>query len=157
MSAALLAALVLQANPAPAAGPDRSPAEAAIAAADQEWLRVFAAKDLDRSVEACAEQASVLAPNAPRAAGRDAIRQLFSGFFALPDLAISWSPSEVHVARSGDLGYSTGSYRMTFKDPAGKTVSDHGKYVTVWEKRGSGWKVAVDAFNSDVPEAPPPQ
>jgi ketosteroid isomerase-like protein len=41
---------------------------------------------------------------------------------------------------------------MTFSDRSGKTVSDKGKYVTVWKKqKDSSWKVLLDIFNSDLP------
>jgi ketosteroid isomerase-like protein len=63
--------------------------EEAIRAADQQWLRVFAAKDLEKSVAFCADDGSVLAPNAPIATGKEAIGKLFSGFFALPSFNIS--------------------------------------------------------------------
>lgn len=148
-------------NPSPAAEPksaDASSAAAALRAADQEWLRVFAAKDLERSVAMCLESGSVLAPNAPRATGQQAIRALFAGFFAIPDLTLAWHPSDARAAKSGDLGYTTGDYQMSFKDPSGKTVSDRGKYVTVWEKQRDGsWRVQLDIFNSDVPVEPPSQ
>jgi len=130
----------------------RSGPEDAIRAADQHWARVFAAKDLENSVAFCAENASVLAPNAPIATGKQAIGQLFSGFFALPSLTIEWHPTKVEVARSGELGYSTGVYQMSFKDSSGKLVTDRGKYVTVWKKQADGsWRVALDIFNSDLP------
>jgi ketosteroid isomerase-like protein len=128
----------------------------AIRAADQEWLKVFAAKDLEKSVAFCAEDGSVLAPNAPIATGRPAISQLFTVFFSLPEFNIQWLPSKVSVARSGEMGYSTGTYQLSFKGPAGTTIADHGKYVTVWQKQGDGsWKVALDIFNSDLPAATP--
>lgn len=150
---ALLSALLLS-TPIAAADPKLEGAAAAIRAADQEWNRVFGAKDLEKSVALCAEGASVLAPNAPRATGRQAIRELFAGYFALPELSISWTPSDVRVARSGDFGYSTGAYQMSFTDSAGKTVSDHGKYATVWEKQTDGtWQVLLDVFNTDLPAA----
>jgi ketosteroid isomerase-like protein len=134
----------------------RSTPEDSVRAADQQWLRVFAARDLEKSVAFCASEGSVLAPNAPIATGREAIRNLFSGFFALPNLNISWHPLRTRVARSGELGYSRGTYKMTFADPAGKTISDNGKYVTVWQKqRGGGWKVLLDIFNSDLPSTAP--
>ena len=131
-----------------------SSAASAIRKADLAWEKVFAAKDLDKSVDFCAADASVLSPNAPIATGHDAISKLFAGFFALPDLKISWRPDKVEAARSGDLGYSRGAYEMTFKGPDGKQMSDKGKYVTVWKKQADGsWKVVNDIFNSDMPEA----
>jgi uncharacterized protein (TIGR02246 family) len=134
----------------------RTSPEDAIRAADQEWLKVFADKDLEKSVAFCAEDGSVLAPGAPVATGRDAIGKLFAGFFALPSLKISWHPVKAEVAKSGELGYTSGVYQMTYNDPAGKPVSDTGKYVTVWKKqRDGGWKVLLDIFNSDLPSANP--
>ena len=126
--------------------------EDAIRKADQDWLRVFAAKDLANSVNFVIDGGSVLAPNAAIATGHDAISKAFAGFFALTELRIEWRPTKVEAARSGDLGYSTGIYQMTFKDPSGKIIEDHGKYVTVWKKQRNGkWKVAYDIFNSDLP------
>jgi ketosteroid isomerase-like protein len=56
------------------------------------------------------------------------------------------------VAKSGELGYTSGTYQMTFNDPSGKPISDTGKYVTVWKKQSDGgWKVLLDSFNSDLP------
>lgn len=129
------------------------PAES-VRAADQEWMRVFSALDLDRSVAMCAEDGSVLAPNAPIAVGHDAIRKLFSVFFGLPSLKIAWHVGGAEVAHSGDMAYTTGVYEMAWNDPSGKPMSDHGKYVTVWKKQRDGaWKVKLDIFNSDVPIA----
>lgn len=127
-----------------------SKAEQAVRDADQDWMRVFAAKDLAKSVAFMAEDGSMLGPNAPIATGHEAVSKLFAGFFTLPDLKISWTPSKVSVARSGEMAYTTGAYQMTFKDPTGKQVEDHGKYVTIWKKVAAKWKVAYDIFNTDL-------
>ena len=120
--------------------------------ADQAWMRVFAAKDLEKSLAACAPDAAVLAPNAPIATGREQISHLFQGFFAVPALQISWHPTQVDVARSGEIGYSTGVYEMHFTDAAGKPAADTGKYLTVWKRASDGkWQVVRDIFNSDLP------
>jgi len=130
--------------------------EDAIRTADQQWLKVFAARDLERSVTFCAEDGSILAPNQPIATGREAIGKSFSGFFALPALNISWVPDRIQVAKSGELGFTSGKYQMTFNDPAGKQMSDKGKYVTVWKKQSDGsWKVLLDIFNSDLSATAP--
>lgn len=129
-------------------------AEAAVRQADQDWLRVFAAKDLEKSVAFMTDDGSMLSPNNPIATGHEAVSKVFAGFFQIPDLKISWTPAKVEVARSGELAYTTGAYQMTFKDPTGKTAEDHGKYVTIWKKQKGQWKVAYDIFNSDLPAAP---
>lgn len=134
-----------------------SAAETELRSADQAWMKVFSAKDLDKSAAFVAPNGSVLAPNAPIATGAEAIRKSFTGFFALPDLHISWTPTMAEASRSSDLGYTQGTYEMSFTDSGGKQVSDKGKYVTVWKKQpDKSWKVVADIFNSDLPPAGAP-
>lgn len=153
-SAFLIASAIVLAGVLSASAQTKTSTEEAIRNADQGWARVFGAKDLKASVEYCADDASFMAPNAPIAVGKQAIGQAFAFFFALPELKITWHPTKIEVAKSGELGYSTGAYEMSFKDPAGKTAMDHGKYLTIWRKQSDGkWKVAYDIFNSDLPIA----
>jgi ketosteroid isomerase-like protein len=124
----------------------------AVRSADQDLLKVFAAKNLDKTVAFFDEKGAILWPNAAIADGKEAISKLLTGYFALPGLKVSWHVDRADVARSGDLGYTSGAYEMTFNDPAGKTVSDKGKYVTVWKKQKDGsWKVLLDIGNTDLP------
>ena len=38
------------------------------------------------------------------------------------------------------------------RDASGKTISDKGKYLTVWKKEADDtWKVLLDTYNSDLP------
>jgi ketosteroid isomerase-like protein len=123
-----------------------------IQAADAAWLQTYEAKDVDKAVAFCDEQGSLLWPNAPIATGRNAITKLTASAFAIPDFKLVWHPDKVGVAHSGDLGYTSGTYLWTFKDPSGKLVSDKGKYLTVWKKQGDGsWKMLFDMFNTDIP------
>ncbi len=123
----------------------------AILAADAAWMKVYQAKDLAKSVAFCDEQASMLAPNAPIATGKDAIAKLIAEDFVHDD--IEWHANKVGVSRSGDLGYTSGTTGMSFKDASGKTVVYKGKYLTVWRKQVNGeWKVLYDMFNSDMPQ-----
>jgi len=143
---------VLAFSPFTVSGKGRMKGADAVRAADEEWMKVFSAKDLDKSVAFCDEKGAVLAPNAPIAQGKQAIAKSFAGFFTLPNLKITWHADKANVAKSGELGYTSGTYQMSFSDPAGKTVSDNGKYVTVWTKQADGsWKVLLDIFNTDMP------
>jgi ketosteroid isomerase-like protein len=122
----------------------------AIRAADVAWLKVYAAKDLDKSVAFLDEQGSMLAPNAPLATGKKAVAKLIASDFAHDD--ITWHPDKAGVARSGELGYTSGTTEMSYKDASGKTIFDKGKYLSVWKKQADGsWKVLFDMFNSDLP------
>jgi uncharacterized protein (TIGR02246 family) len=142
---ALLTALVANAKSA----------EDALLAADAQWEKAVSAGEIEGSVNACADDGSVLSPGAPIATGKEAIRNLFGHFFSMPEIKLEWHAAKAEAARSGDLGYTTGTYSMSYKDPSGKTATDHGKYVTIWKKQKDGaWKVAYDIFNSDLPAAP---
>jgi ketosteroid isomerase-like protein len=55
------------------------------------------------------------------------------------------------VAKSGDLGFTTGTYEDSFKGTDGKMVSEKGKYVCMWKKQKDGtWKAIHDIWNSDA-------
>jgi len=121
-------------------------------AADAAWLKTYEAKDVDKAVAFCDEQGSLLWPNAPRATGKNAIAKATASAFAIPDFKLEWHPDQVAVARSGELGYTSGTYTWTFKDASGKPASDKGKYLTVWKKQKDGsWTVLLDMFNTDLP------
>jgi ketosteroid isomerase-like protein len=93
----------------------------------------------------------MLAPNAPIATGKDAIAKVIADDFAHD--TITWHANKVGVARSGDLGYTSGTTENSTKDAYGKTKSDKGKYLTVWKKQANAeWKVLYDMFNSDLPQ-----
>jgi ketosteroid isomerase-like protein len=129
----------------------RSQDEAALRALDLAWSEAAARKDLDATVSYMADDGETLAPNEPLASGKAAIRASWENLLALPNLVIGWQPVRVDVAASGDLAYTRGTYTLSFTDPAGKTVTDRGKYLEVWRKAGGKWKCVADAFNTDLP------
>jgi ketosteroid isomerase-like protein len=126
----------------------------ALRAADQQWLKYFQARDLDRSLAMCEGDASFLGQNSPAAQGKSDLSSAFSGLFALPNFKISWTPNKVEVAKSGDLGFTSGTYEDSFTDASGKPMPDNGKYVTIWRKQKDGsWKVMLDIYNTSLPDA----
>ena len=130
----------------------RAADEDAIRQADMNWAKTVDAKQIDAFVEFVLDSAVVLGPNAPITLGKEAIRRIFAGAFAMPGYACKWQPAKVEVARSGDLGYSRGTYELSINDAKGNPITDRGKYATVWKKQADGsWKVALDMFNTDLP------
>jgi len=129
-----------------------SKAAEAIRKTDQAWMAAYASKDVEKSASFMAPDGAMYAPNAPAAQGLEAVKNMAAGMFKMPDVKLSWAPTLVEAAKSGDLGVSSGTYEFSFKDPSGKVVHDKGKYVTVWKKQADGsWKVLRDIFNSDMP------
>ena len=57
---------------------------------------------------------------------------------------ISWQPFKAEAAKSGDLGYTLGTWKFTTKD----TVM-YGMYYTIWKKQADGkWKFTIDGGNN---------
>ena len=128
----------------------RTADEAAIRAASQEWSNAASSRDLEKAVSFYAEDATYNPPGAPLAAGKDAIRKVWTNIVAVPGINLRWTSSKVEVARSGDLAYDTGAYTLTKNDAGGKPVTSKGKYVVVWKKQADGkWKVIQDIDNPD--------
>src|SRR3984957_7886016 len=128
-----------------ALGQAQRKAEDSLLAADVAWEKVYAAKDLAKAVAFCDEHGSMLVPNAPIATGKEALARAIASDFAQGNT--TWHPNKVGVAHSGELGYTSGTTDLTFKDASGKTVTSKGNYLTVWKKVDGSWKVLSDSFD----------
>ncbi len=119
---------------------------------DDAWSHAAASHKLDATVAFYSEDAVMLAPNEPIHTTRKAIRAAWVPFCD-PSTSIAWKATKVEVAKSGDVAYIYGTYKLMVKE-GGKFTSDKGKFVEIWkyQKEGS-WKCAVDMFNSDLPAA----
>jgi uncharacterized protein (TIGR02246 family) len=121
--------------------------------AEAAWVKVVAAKDFEKSMSYYADDASVLMPNAPAINGKDAIRAALKPLFDDPNFAMAFQGSRIEVAKSGDLGYTQGTYTLTLTDPkTKKPFTAQGKYVTAYKKQADGtWKAVADMDSSDMP------
>lgn len=79
---------------------------------------------------------------------------IYQGMIDMPeDAVLEWEPQGGEVARSGELGWTWGNYILSFRDSAGELKKSHGKYLNVWKKQESQWRVLVDIGNkSPEPE-----
>lgn len=55
----------------------------------------------------------------------------------------SWKPDFADISRSGDLGYTYGTYELRSGDAA-KTLTGKGNYLRIWKREGGVLKVVVD-------------
>jgi len=119
---------------------------------DGQWSKAAAAKDLEQTVAYYSDDAVVLPPNTASAMTKEAIRNTWKDLLASPGLVITWKPTRVELAKSGDMAWLSGTYELTMNDAAGSPINDHGKYLEVWEKQPDGnWKCRADMWNSDLP------
>lgn len=98
-----------------------------------------------------AEDAIQLPAQSNPIVGRDSIYERMKSEGG--NYVLRWEPKTAEVAQSGELGYTWGTYTLSFNDSTGmKTV--YGKYVNVWRKQPGGlWKAIIDIGNqSPVPE-----
>ena len=125
--------------------------EKVIRDAETEFAKAVATRDVEKVVAFYAEDAVMLPPGKAVVAGKAAIRASWTETLGLPDLTLTWTPTKVEVAKSGDLAYDFGTNAMSHKAASGKVVNDHGKYATVWKKGEKGdWKAVLDMNNSDL-------
>ena len=123
---------------------------------DARWAKTAAAKDVEQTIAYYSDDAIVLPPNATRAATKEAVRNVWKEMFASPGLAITWKPTKVQLAKSGDMGLVSGTYELTMNDASGKPIDDRGKYLEVWEKQSDGnWKCRAEMWNSDLAASAP--
>lgn len=117
------------------------------------WVKDASTKDVEKWLAYYADDASVLLADTPILTGKDAIRGELKPMMADPNFAVTFGPTKVDVAKSGDLGYTQGAYSMTVSDPKTKApVTEKGKYLTVYRKQTDGtWKAVEDTFMSDAP------
>lgn len=152
----LLASLCLSAacQTQPAAD-TRAADEATLRNLDAEWSKAAGAKDIEKTVSYYSDDALVMPPNSPVLQGKAAVRAMWQGMLNMPGFGGGWKVTKVEIARSGDLGYVTGTYEFNETDANGKPKTDKGKYLEVWKKQADGnWKCVADIFNTDLPAAP---
>lgn len=57
---------------------------------------------------------------------------------------VAWTLIAGDLARSGDLGYTHGTYEIT---DAAKKVTERGSYVRIWRGVGGHWRIVLDVTN----------
>jgi uncharacterized protein (TIGR02246 family) len=118
------------------------------------WLAAYNSGDVETIVAMYADDAIVMAPGHPAAAGRDAIRELITTDSAAAKAAgvTLTAVDNDTVGASGELAWHSGSY--TVNDATGMAV-DSGSYMEVQQNIDGKWMIIRDIWNSDRPKAPP--
>jgi ketosteroid isomerase-like protein len=137
--------ILLAAAAAPTSGPAGSPApEQGLLDRDAEFDRVTAERGLDGFLSFLAADTAFFPAGGHIATGPDAARAIWGPILTAPETSLRWKPLKAEIARSGDLGYTYGTYVFRGPAPGGEIATHYGKYVTIWRKESGAWKVAVD-------------
>ena len=118
--------------------------EQEIRQAEVEFDRAVAEGDVDRFADSVAEDAVFF--GGTNLEGRDAVVAGWQPFFDQSSgLSLRWSPTNIEVSSSGDLGVSRGDYRLTQIAEDGSVSVGVGTFVTVWKRSADGkWRAILD-------------
>ncbi|HET9839857.1 MAG TPA: DUF4440 domain-containing protein [Candidatus Angelobacter sp.] len=142
----LIAALATFLAASLAGSPDKT---AELKKADQDWAKAAQSKNVEQFMSFIADDAEACGLDGKWAHGKAAIEAEWKQMLSDPGFKLNWTNEAAEVSRSGDLGYTRG----TFEGSQGDNKFS-GSYATVWKKGKDGkWKVAVDIASA----APPPQ
>jgi uncharacterized protein (TIGR02246 family) len=110
--------------------------------------------DIAAAVEFYTRDAKFLHPNTEIISGKKAIKEFFEVGKAMGLRRISFKGLEAGL--DGNLAYERGVINMDIAPEGGQAMKDKGKYLVVMKRQADGsWKVAVDIWNSDLPQPIP--
>lgn len=110
----------------------------------QAWESAYNAGNAAAITALYTKDAKVMAPGAEPVSGTKAIQAFFAADMAS---GVKNTLTTEDVVGFGDYALETGKWVATSAD--GKHV-DHGTYVSLYKKDGSGWKLYRDTWNSSM-------
>ncbi len=121
----------------------------AISAADKSLVAAETSRNLDLAMAYMAPDVILQPPERPMVVGREAVREFYAEWFAIPYTAILVHAQTVTVASSGDLAYLVGESSLVLSGPQGEHQVP-GKYLGVWRKIDAEWRLAAMSWTGNV-------
>jgi uncharacterized protein (TIGR02246 family) len=142
--------------PPPAPPDTRAADEQAIRDGEAQWVKDFAAKDVEKVVSHYADDAASMIPDMALMTGKDAIRAGLKEEFSDPNASLNFHATKVEVSKASDLAYTQGVYTFVSTDPKTKKMqTESGGYIEIYKKQPDGtWKVEEDIATQAAPPAP---
>ncbi|NVO20265.1 MAG: nuclear transport factor 2 family protein [Bacteroidetes bacterium] len=80
-------------------------------------------------------------------------KQISASLLKSPDTSfvLTWEPIKAFMSKSGDMGYTYGTYLVRNKRD-GKKNGD-GTYLTIWKRVGNDWKAVADVGTEGLMKA----
>jgi ketosteroid isomerase-like protein len=141
LTAALLA---LSCAHAPAAPAPLDEATRQAMATDAAWSAALGAGERAAFLAGVADEA-VFAGGRRLLRGKEAIGAGWATFFRPDAPRFSWRPDGGGAAASGDLAWTTGSFRIEARGAGGAPQVNEGRYLSVWSRGADGrWRAELD-------------
>ena len=128
--------------------------EEAIRDTTRRFMEAFNRGDVEAAVEFYTDDAKFLHPNTEIVSGKQAIKEFFETgrAFGLRRFYLT----SVEIGYDGNLAYERGVITIEMEPEGGLATTDTGKYLVVMKRQAdNSWKVAVDIWNSDLPQPVP--
>lgn len=127
---------------------DVESARTAIETANQTFESAILAGDAAAIGALFAEDAILLAPGTEPIEGRAGIEShMAKGLEEMPLTGFTLNDERIEVV--GDIAYNTGTYTVEATGPDGATISEEGKYLTVYRNIDGQWLIVADTWNSN--------
>jgi ketosteroid isomerase-like protein len=130
-------------------GSEGTDAARAICAADKALIAAETSRNLELAMAYMAPDVILQPPDRPMVVGREAVRQYYAEWFALPYTAIQVHAQTVTVASSEDLAYLVGESALVLSGPQGECQVP-GKYLGVWRKIEGEWRLAALSWTGNI-------
>ncbi len=125
--------------------------EQAIRDGGRRFVEAYNRGDAAAAADHYTEDAKLLPPNLEMVSGKEAIRGFWKTAMDMGVRRINLETEE--VGYDGDLAYVRGVSTVTIQPEGGQEVTHRGKYLVALKRQADGsWKVAVDIWNSDLPQ-----
>jgi uncharacterized protein (TIGR02246 family) len=147
-----IAGLALVTDSAAAAQPRPQP-RAAIMAVLKSYEHALNASDVEGVARLYADDAVVLAPNAPSAVGIDAVRATYTGLFQAIDLDLTFEIAEVKVVSPNWAFLRSTSKGVVTILANGTQIPSRNQELFVLRRTYRHWKLARYSFSSVLPSA----
>ncbi len=116
---------------------------------DRRFDEAAAARGVAGWLEFFAEDATIFPEASSIITGLSLIRQHYEKTHFSPH-GLRWRPLQAHVSKSGDLGYTYGTWELSSGKPGKAHILAKGKYTTIWRRQADGsWKVVLDLGTTD--------
>jgi uncharacterized protein (TIGR02246 family) len=121
----------------------------AIVEANLAFMEAFEERDAAAVARLYAEAAQLLPPNADIVAGSDAIEAFWRN--AMESGLSGVRLETVEVDAFGDTAVEAGRYTLLSDAGAEQRPADNGKYLVVWKRQNTAWRLYRDIWNSSRP------
>jgi ketosteroid isomerase-like protein len=120
-----------------------------ICAADKALIAAETSRDLELAMAYLAPDVILQPPDRRMVVGREAARDFYAEWFAIPYSAIQVHAQAVTVASSDDLAYLVGESAIVLSGPQGERQVP-GKYLGVWRRIAGEWRLAALSWIGNV-------